>query len=75
MAKNEKNEDTGTTGDGGVGEVTEAVQKDQEQGFRGRAVDPTPDENYSVKGVTSGAPTPETDEEARKAASEATRRA
>lgn len=32
-----------------------------DQGFRGVAVDPTPNENYTVAGVTSGAPTPETD--------------
>jgi hypothetical protein len=32
-----------------------------EKGFRGVEVDPTPNENYSVSGVTSGKPTPETD--------------
>ena len=35
--------------------------KEQEQGFRGVEVDPTPNENYTVSGVTSNAPTPETD--------------
>lgn len=34
---------------------------EQAQGFRGIEVDPTPNENYTVAGVTSGAPTPETD--------------
>jgi hypothetical protein len=40
------------------------------QGFRGVRIDPTPLENYTVSGVTSGAPTPETDESARLAALE-----
>lgn len=38
-----------------------AVLQEQAQGFRGIEVDPTPNENYTVAGVTSGAPTPETD--------------
>lgn len=38
-----------------------AVIQEQAQGFRGVEVDPTPNENYTVAGVTSGAPTPETD--------------
>lgn len=37
------------------------VDKENDQGFRGVEVDPTPNENYTVAGVTSGAPTPETD--------------
>lgn len=49
-------------------QVQEVVDQETEQGFRGIEVDPTPNENYSVAGVTSGAPTPETDDEqARKA--------
>lgn len=44
------------------------AKADQEtaQGFRGAEVDPTPNENYTVAGVTSGAPTPETDVDAAK---------
>jgi hypothetical protein len=42
-------------------EVQEKVDKETEQGFRGTEVDPVPNENYTVAGVTSGAPTPETD--------------
>jgi hypothetical protein len=42
--------------------------KVQEQGFIGVAADPTPNENYTVAGVTSGKPTPETDAEAAEAA-------
>lgn len=44
-----------------AGQVQEAVDKETEQGFRGVKIDPTPNENYTVAGVTSGAPTPETD--------------
>lgn len=50
------------------GQVQDAVDHETEQGFRGIEVDPTPNENYTVAGVTSGAPTPETDsKQARKA--------
>lgn len=45
----------------------EAMDAEQEQGFRGVAVDPTPNENYTVAGVTAGKPTPETDPEHRRA--------
>jgi hypothetical protein len=44
-------------------QVQEKVDQETEQGFRGIEVDPTPNENYTVEGVTSGAPTPETDPE------------
>ena len=37
------------------------IDKESAQGFRGVEVDSTPNENYTVAGVTSGAPTPETD--------------
>jgi hypothetical protein len=49
------------TDDVGQAEVQAKVDEANEQGFVGTEVDPTPDENYSLKGVTSGAPTPETD--------------
>lgn len=49
-------------------EVQEKVDEETKQGFRGTEVDGTPNENYAVQGVTSGAPTPETDpDQARKA--------
>lgn len=41
--------------------VQENVDAETEQGFRGVEVDPTDNEAYTVSGVTSGAPTPETD--------------
>lgn len=60
-------------------EVQAQVDQENEQGFRGVEVDPTPNENYSVAGVTSGAPTPETDnkaaETARKAQADSARQA
>lgn len=48
--------------------VQEAADRDAEQGYAGIEVDPTPNRNYTVEGVTSGAPTPETDAETRAAA-------
>ena len=51
--------------DVGQGEIQAKVDIEEEQGFRGIKVDPTPNENYTVDGVTSGAPTPENDQSAR----------
>lgn len=45
-------------------QVQERVDAENAQGFRGVEVDPTPNENYTLQGVTSGLPTPETDPEA-----------
>lgn len=42
-------------------DLQERIDAENAQGFRGVEVDSTPNENYSVAGVTSGAPTPETD--------------
>lgn len=42
-------------------EVQEQVNAEQEQGFVGNKVDPTPNEAYTVSGVTHQEPTPETD--------------
>lgn len=47
-------------------EIEEKLNKENAQGFRGVEVDSTPNENYTVAGVTSGAPTPETDVESAK---------
>lgn len=44
--------------------VQDAVDEETERGFNGVEVDPTPNENYTLDGVTSGKPTPETDEKA-----------
>lgn len=65
--------------DTSTAEVQKRVDRETAQGFRGVEVDPTPNEAYSVAGVTSGAPTPETDDEAaetaRKAQADTARRA
>ena len=50
--------------DSGAAEVQAKVDAENEQGFRGVRVDPTPLENYTLQGVVSGKPTPETDEKA-----------
>ncbi|MEU1919354.1 hypothetical protein ABZ742_04175 [Streptomyces albogriseolus] len=53
---------TQETPDDGVAQaIQKATDEAEEQGFFGTAVDPTPNENYTLKGVTSGAPTPESD--------------
>lgn len=59
--------------DSGAAEVQAKVDAENEQGFRGTRVDPTPLENYTLDGVTSGKPTPETDEKAAQAARDAAR--
>jgi hypothetical protein len=50
----------------GGDEVQQRMDRETAQGFSGINADPTPDENYTVAGVTSNAPTPETDPEAAK---------
>jgi hypothetical protein len=47
-----------------AGQVQDRVDVETEQGFRGVEVDQTPNEAYTVAGVTSGQPTPETDPDA-----------
>ena len=49
-------------------EVQKRVDVETEQGFRGVSADPTPNEHYTVEGVTAGKPTPETDDGAAEAA-------
>lgn len=44
----------------------ERAEQDAEQGYSGTVPDPTPNEHYTVQGVTSGKPTPETDDDARR---------
>jgi hypothetical protein len=60
-------------------QVAANIERETRQGFRGVEVDPTPNENYTLQGVTSGKPTPETDddaaEEARKANADAATKA
>ena len=44
-------------------QVQARVDEETEKGYFGTTVDPTPNENYTVAGVTSGKPTPETDDD------------
>lgn len=53
-----------TGGDQSQAKMDEAT----EQGFIGVEVDQTPNENYTVAGVTAGLPTPETDADLKKQA-------
>jgi len=46
--------------DAGQAEVQAKVDEETDKGFWGTKVDPTPNEHYTVDGVTSGKPTPET---------------
>lgn len=56
------------TADHGAGQLQERFDKEAEQGYRGVVADPTPNSAYTVSGVTSGEPTPETDKDAARAA-------
>lgn len=42
-------------------EAPEAPERVGDRGYLGVEVDPTPDAHYSVAGVTSGLPTPESE--------------
>ena len=63
--------ETAPDADLGQEEVAERIAQEQAQGYVGTVTDPTPNENYTLAGVTSGAPTPETDADAYAAALEA----
>jgi hypothetical protein len=45
----------------GLAEVQAKFDEAAEKGYFGEVPDSTPNENYTLKGVTSGKPTPETD--------------
>jgi hypothetical protein len=49
--------------DGGEPRVAATIEEATELGFYGTEVDPVPNEHYTLAGVTSGKPTPETDAE------------
>lgn len=69
-APQEGQETSGDT-DAAAQQVQEQVDTETEQGYRGQVSDPTPNENYTLEGVISGAPTPETDAEAARKARDA----
>jgi vacuolar-type H+-ATPase subunit H len=45
----------------GQEELQKTVDRAEEKGFYGVEIDETPNEHYTIDGVTSGRPTPETD--------------
>jgi hypothetical protein len=55
-------------------QVDEAVQSETDRGFRGVEIDQTPNENYTVEGVTSDAWVPEKAEDPVAARRQATER-
>lgn len=61
MAKASNKTASSSETDAGRAEVQENVDNETEQGYRGTVADTTPNENYTVDGVTSDKPTPETD--------------
>ncbi len=67
-----KDKDAGdvSKAEAGNAEVQKLTDAETEKGYSGTVTDPTPNENYTVKGVTSGAPTPETDKDAAKKAAD-----
>jgi len=56
----EKKSTTADNGDAGQAEVQAKFDEANEKGYFGETPDKTPNENYTLKGVTSGAETPET---------------
>ena len=66
MPDNNKPKDIDTTAgdqpkDAASKRVQDATDKANAKGYLGISTDPTPNENYTIQGVTSGKPTPETD--------------
>lgn len=61
MAKEKK---PAASDDLGEREVAERMDEINDQGFVGAKVDPTPNAAYTFRGVTKGAPTPETETDA-----------
>jgi hypothetical protein len=62
MPARKQQDDPEQVADQAAEEVQKTVDAENEQGFIGQQVDPTDRANYTVGGVTSEAPTPETDE-------------
>lgn len=52
-----------TASDAGQAEAQKKIEPEQEKGLLGNEVDQTPNHHYTVEGVTSGKPTPETERE------------
>ena len=62
MAENPKKTTADNPADAlGANEVQARFDEAAEKGYFGSVPDETPNENYTLKGVTSGKPTPETE--------------
>lgn len=61
MAGSQKDKTQTSSGadDPGMAEVQARFDEAEEKGYFGHTPDETPNENYTLKGVTSGKPTPE----------------
>lgn len=59
-----RKDDSTDTAPAGADEIQKAVDDATDRGYLGVGVDPTPNEHYTVAGVTAGKPTPETDSQA-----------
>jgi hypothetical protein len=59
MAEKRAEKDPEKAADAANQQVQEAVNDETEKGFRGVEADQTPNENYTVQGVASGADVPE----------------
>lgn len=57
--KKTQNSSTDAKGDLGQAEVQAKFDEAADKGYFGDTPDDTPNENYTLKGVTSGKPTPE----------------
>lgn len=61
MPTSPKKSDESSTDDLGQAEVQAKFDEAAEKGYFGHAPDETPNENYTLAGVTSGKSTPETE--------------
>lgn len=55
-----KKDNAGESGDLGASEVQARFDEANAKGYFGETPDDTPNENYTLAGVTAGKPTPET---------------
>lgn len=62
-----------TAADDTAGQIQARVDEAEDKGHLGVKPSPVPNTNYTVAGVTSGKPTPETDADAAEAAQKAIR--
>lgn len=64
MDQNQNDSAKSATAEQLKGDLPQRVEEAQAKGYFGSVPDPTPNEAYTLSGVTSGAATPETDEQA-----------